>query len=881
MPILGISVSLYDIVENSGPLTEADIWGVLCQGAESIQDLFFRGEAILDGGPSFVITPNTLLLCANGKTQFSQSSQPKNSIYFAPEMHTGIAASEAAIEKIYVYSLGKTLQVALEYCSKKNPTLSISRNLECILNAMCEKNPSLRIALIHVLEACSLQSQKRALNRAPSFSQCVARLNKSVLGSQNELSYWNYDYYHNSSSSDQSRQSTLNRRSLKSRKASRKHKRRNPYQKKDYDRSRSQSPARQSSRLRRNVGQLESEIASNVDKISQIASNCSVPVQPQHKTDDQLTSLNLPINITSLYKSDTSADSTSLTSSKHPPSISSVSEVPSHLAHTPAYGKYLQLKERQRKLQAIRQHPIEEGCLWASDTSDSYSDTRSVTSGISAVQGSYLPDLNSVYGNDLAFKLGPRGSDRDSIISSEMSFFQPEPNSMRSEADPTLPYAPPSIKAMTEHTLGTSMYNQIPRSPSSSILSSHGDDSFLNTKESNGPEFICRGRKPLITLNTPLVGESVKNPSHARRVIIVLLNGQKLEAMCDPSMTGKQIFNALISHMALDEIHQFFGLTYIHDGEHFFLENDTKLHKVAPEGWREGKKGAASTTFILFFRLKYYGSSMLNSVNFQQLLYLQLRQDILEERFECDENRALSLAAFALQVEYGSYKKEMMGRNYFVPEYYFSKRILNLYGLAFIRDHTPEAHRSICGMSNDDAMAKFIRLVQELPEYGTHFHKVYKTKNENPSSMSWIGISSHTMIIAENLKKDRVIVERQPWEMVDKLSFKGKRFNVQLKPGLSGKAEKVHFYTNSHRKGRYLLQLSTDQHKFQLRMNQELGFDSQDIKSIDPPPFADIEFADAEDCEEESLSMENTEMNTSLPSYEFQTEIYGVPAPMC
>lgn len=45
--------------------------------------------------------------------------------------------------------------------------------------------------------------------------------------------------------------------------------------------------------------------------------------------------------------------------------------------------------------------------------------------------GTYLPDLNSVYGNDMAFKLGPRGSDRDSIISSEMSFFQPEPNSMR------------------------------------------------------------------------------------------------------------------------------------------------------------------------------------------------------------------------------------------------------------------------------------------------------------------------------------------------------------------------------------------------------------------------------------------------------------------
>ncbi|GAB1598646.1 tyrosine-protein phosphatase non-receptor type 13-like isoform X1 [Argonauta hians] len=878
MPILGVSVPLHDIIEVCGPLTEADIWGVLCQGAEHIQDLFFRGEAILDGVPSFVVTPNTLLLCANGKVQFVQSSQPKTSAYFAPELHTGIAASEAAIEKTYVYSLGKTLQVTLENCSRKNPTLCISRNLECILTAMCEKNPSLRIALIHVLEACALQSQKRVLSRAPSFSQCVARLNKSVMGSQNELSSWRYDYYHNSSS-DQSRQSTLNRSSLKSRKSCRKHKRRNPYQKKEQtDRSRSQSPARHTTttaKSRRNVGQLDPEVCSNMERMSQIANHCTTLAQASAKPDNPVTP---PSDVTSTCQSDMSIDSTSLTSSRHPASIISASDVPSHLAHTPAYGKYLQLKERQRKLHAVRNTPTEEGYMWASDTSDSYSDTRSVTSGISAMQGTYHPDMSHGYGTDGAFKLGPRGSDRDSIISSEMSFFQPEPNAMRSEADPSLPYAAPSIKAMTGHTMGSSSYNQIPRSPSSSILSSHGDDSFLNTKESNGPEFICRGRKPLIRLTTPLVGESVKNPGHARRVIIVLLNGQKLEAMCDPSMTGKQIYTALVSHMTLHEdIKQYFGLTYIHDGEHFFLENDTKLHKVAPDGWREGKKGPVALTFILFFRLKYYGSPNTTSIHFQHLLYLQLRQDILEERFECDENRALTLAAFALQVEYGSYRKEMMGRNYFVPEYYFSKRILNLYGLGFIRDHTPEAHRSICGLTVDDAMAKFIRLVQELPEYGSHFHKVYKTKTENPNSVCWIGVSSHSLILAENLKKERVIVERQVWDQVEKLSFKGKRVAVQLKPATpTAKSTKLHFYTNSHRKGRYLLQLSTDQHKFQLKMNQQLGIDCQDPKSVAPPPFADIEYADADDIDEENIDMVIPD-----PAYELQPEMYGIPVPMC
>lgn len=58
--------------------------------------------------------------------------------------------------------------------------------------------------------------------------------------------------------------------------------------------------------------------------------------------------------------------------------------------------------------------------------------------------------------------------------------------------------------------------------------------------------------------------QSAKNPANARRVIIVLLNGQKLEVMCDPSTTGKQLFQTIISHMALHEIQSYFGLTYIY-----------------------------------------------------------------------------------------------------------------------------------------------------------------------------------------------------------------------------------------------------------------------------------------------------------------------------
>ena len=42
------------------------------------------------------------------------------------------------------------------------------------------------------------------------------------------------------------------------------------------------------------------------------------------------------------------------------------------------------------------------------------------------------------------------------------------------------------------------------------------------------------------------------------------------------------------------------------DGEHFFMDSDTKLNKVAPEGWKEGKSHGSTVDFLLYLRIKYY-----------------------------------------------------------------------------------------------------------------------------------------------------------------------------------------------------------------------------------------------------------------------------------
>ena len=48
------------------------------------------------------------------------------------------------------------------------------------------------------------------------------------------------------------------------------------------------------------------------------------------------------------------------------------------------------------------------------------------------------------------------------------------------------------------------------------------------------------------------------------------------------------------------------------DGEHFFIDAETKLHKVAPADWKErSKKGHRQlATFVTYFRVKFYVGDM-------------------------------------------------------------------------------------------------------------------------------------------------------------------------------------------------------------------------------------------------------------------------------
>ncbi len=54
------------------------------------------------------------------------------------------------------------------------------------------------------------------------------------------------------------------------------------------------------------------------------------------------------------------------------------------------------------------------------------------------------------------------------------------------------------------------------------------------------------------------------------------------------------------------EWHDFSWLIFFSDGEHFFIDSDTKLAKIAPSHWRNPKGRGHTAIFTVFFRVKFY-----------------------------------------------------------------------------------------------------------------------------------------------------------------------------------------------------------------------------------------------------------------------------------
>ncbi|KAK2820888.1 hypothetical protein Q5P01_023847 [Channa striata] len=327
-----------------------------------------------------------------------------------------------------------------------------------------------------------------------------------------------------------------------------------------------------------------------------------------------------------------------------------------------------------------------------------------------------------------------------------------------------------------------------------------------------GPEFVRMLDEPQVVLELPgsIVSKKGKSLSTQRELSVVMPNGQDILVKCEVKTRGGDIFDMIMAHSNLVE-HFYFGLAYINDNEFFFVDNDTKISKVAPESWKK----VPTVMFVLYFRIKFFVNdiSLLLHKQTRHQYYLQLRRDLLEDRLSCHEETALYLGALALQMEFGDCMPEVYGRNYYRPDQYVSKSLMEKRALPYIQGELLRLHSSNAQMLREESELEFLKVCQQLPEYGIFFHRVMPEKKFLKGEII-LGVCAKGVTVYEAKDGLRSTTQTFYWRETATISSHRHKFIIE------SRGNKKHtFITERSRTAKYLCNLCSAQHKFNNEMN--------------------------------------------------------------
>uniref|UniRef100_A0A6Q2YTQ8 Tyrosine-protein phosphatase non-receptor type 20 n=1 Tax=Esox lucius TaxID=8010 RepID=A0A6Q2YTQ8_ESOLU len=773
-------VSLAEALEvRGGPLQEEEVWAVLSQSAESLQELFHRDPSAL----GFIISPWSLLLMPSGSISFTDENVTQKDLraFTAPEVLEGVTLSSLSdIEKMHMYSLGMTLFWGADYEIPQSQPMKLGEHLNSMLLNMCDDTTLSRMSVRTVLDACS--THIRSSSCEPSFTH-IRKLVRLVLGSLSQLD----------GLLSQSDRQSIPERSKEIRERLRG---------KGLPSGRSAAP-----RVLERYKARSQEQASLNRGLSR--SMGSLPIQELVRGEEghPLQQRGRPVEVDrrSLpYRGDSVAQ-------RKKNWVSSID-----LAHIdPDMLRFGGLEDARRGSSALS--------------------TRSGGRHKSASRASRDSRYSDFEGLEAARAKGPHHSalSVSSALTSAYDRIREKQRKLQ-----VLHHA--MDDPLHTHRRYHSDYSSSSESPS--VASSDPDyrhGNFLIRTNFFGPEFVKMASEPCVALKVPssIMNKRSKLDEVQRKVGVVLLNGQKLELSCDIKAICKDVLDMVVAHVGLVE-HHLFGLAFLQDNEFFFVDPDAKLSKVAPEGWKEEpKKKKPDIQFNLFLRIKFF----LDDVNLIQhsmtkhQYYLQLRKDILEERMRCDMENAMILASLALQTEFGDYQPELHGKTYFRLEHYLSASVLDKLDQSSIKEELPKLHSTYYGATEAETEFEFLKASQRLTEYGVHFHRVLPEKRSQTGIM--LGVYSKGVHIFEVLNGNRTPVLRFPWRETKKISFTKKKICLQN----TSDGIKHLFQTDSNKTCQYLLNLCSAQHKFHLQMKARQN--NQELWDLENSPLSMLQYS--------------------------------------
>ncbi|XP_036194708.1 tyrosine-protein phosphatase non-receptor type 13 isoform X14 [Myotis myotis] len=823
-------VSLAEALEvRGGPLQEEEIWAVLNQSAESLQELFRKVSIADPAALGFIISPWSLLLLPSGSVSFTDENISNKDLraFTAPEvLQNQSLTSLSDVEKIHIYSLGMTLYWGADHEVPQSQPIKLGDHLNSILLGMCEDVIYARVSVRTVLDACS--AHVRNSNCAPSFSY-VKQLVKLVLGnlSGTDQLCCNSDQKPDRSQAIRDR---LRGKGLPTGRSSTSdaldiHK--SPFSHQTFlNKGLSKSMGFLSIRDTQDEEDYFKDILSDNNSGHEDSENTCSPYQfntsgPEKKatpgidvlpkkkiwassmdllcTADRDSFSGEPGRYRHCHPEATTVR-TSTTPRKKEARYSDGSialdifgpqkmdpvfhtrEFPTSLAISSALDR---IRERQKKLQVLREamnveEPIRRYKTYHSDIFSTSSESPSIISSDSDFRqvrkseaskrfesNSGLPGVDETPSQGQSHRPSRQYETplEGNLINQEIMLKRQEEEMMQLQARMALRQS--RLSLYPGDTIKASMLD-ITRDPLREMAL---ETAMTQRKLRNffGPEFVKMTIEPFVSLDLPrsILTKKGKNEDNRRKVNVMLLSGQRLELTCDTKTICKDVFDMVVAHIGLVE-HHLFALAVLKDNEYFFVDPDLKLTKVAPEGWKEEpkKKNKATVNFTLFFRIKFFMDDV----------------SLIQHTLTCHQ--------YYLQL-----RKDILEERMHCDDE-TSLLLASLALQAEYGDYQPEVH----GVS-------YFRLEHYLPPRVMEKLDLSYIKEELPKLHNTYAGASEKETESEFLKKKKITLQN------------------------TSDGIKHAFQTDNSKVCQYLLHLCSSQHKFQLQMKaRQSNQDAQDIE---------------------------------------------------
>ncbi|XP_062963698.1 tyrosine-protein phosphatase non-receptor type 13 isoform X1 [Cynocephalus volans] len=885
-------VSLAEALEvRGGPLQEEEIWAVLNQSAESLQELFRKVSLADPAALGFIISPWSLLLLPSGSVSFTDENISNQDLraFTAPEvLQNQSLASLSDVEKIHIYSLGMTLYWGADHEVPQSQPIKLGDHLNSILLGMCEDVIYARVSVRTVLDACS--AHIRNSNCAPSFSY-VKQLVKLVLGNVSGMDHQFSCNSEQKSDRSQAIRDRLRGKGLPTGRSSTSdvldvHK--SPFSHQTFlNKGLSKSMGFLSIKDSKDEEDYFKDISSDNNSGHEDSENTCSPQQfktsgPEKKVIpgiDVLPKKKIWASSTDLLciaDRDFSSGDTGRYRHCHPEAVTvrtsttprkkearysdgsialdlfgpqkvdpiyHTRELPTSSAISSALDR---IRERQKKLQVLREamnveEPVRRYKTYHSDIFSTSSESPSIISSetdfrqVRRSEASKRFDSSSgLPGVDETASQGQsQRPSRQYETPFEGSLINQEIMLKRQEEEMMQLQARMALRQSRlslypGDTIKASMLD-ITRDPLREIAL---ETAMTQRKLRNffGPEFVKMTIEPFISLDLPrsILTKKGKNEDTRRKINIMLLSGQRLEVTCDTKTICKDVFDMVVAHIGLVE-HHLFALATLKDNEYFFVDPDLKLTKVAPEGWKEEpkKKNKAAVNFTLFFRIKFF----MDDVSLIQ--------------------HTLTNHQYYLQL-----RKDLLEERMHCDDE-TSLLLASLALQAEYGDYQPEVHGVSYFRMEHYLPARVMEkldlsyIKEELPK----LHNTYVGASEKETELEFLkvcqrlteygvhfhrvhpekksqtgillGVSSKGVLVFEVHNGVRTLVLRFPWRETKKISFSKKKITLQN----TSDGIKHAFQTDNSKVCQYLLHLCSSQHKFQLQMRaRQSNQDAQDIE---------------------------------------------------